>query len=264
MSLIKANHKKLMFSKTSIVLSVVLGVLVICSLSVIAIYPAAKKYYVDHRSYKIYGGMTDELKESEFYEDMQSGKSFCFLGDSITSGSVTDGIPWYQPLTPYITGTVSNLSHGGWSVNNLIDETDNIPDADIYVIAIGINDILFPEDESSCQTALEFATKCKELGDMLTTSSPGSKIYFITPWSFVDTDKSFVERGNKFRSALVQICIAKGYRYINPDPVIQSVIADEGSSKYMYNDFHPNAPDGVGLFSYAVLKDAHDRSLKSN
>ena len=46
------------------------------------------------------------------------------------------------------------------------------------------------------------------------------------------------------------------YKYINPDPVIQSVIAEEGSDKYMCNDFHPNAPDGVGLFSYAVLKEA--------
>ena len=213
-----------------------------------------------HRNYKVYGGMTDELKDSEFYEDMQSGKSFCFLGDSITAGSLTEDIPWYQPLTPYISGTVSNFSRGGWTVSNLIDKADNIPEADIYVIAIGINDILFPEDEDSAQTALEFAARCKELGELLTNRSPGSKIYFILPWSFIESDTSFVERGSRFRSALAQTCIAKGYRYINPDPVIQSVIEDEGASKYMYNDFHPNAPDGIGLYCYAVLKDAQKRS----
>lgn len=247
-------------SKTAIVLSVVLVMLVICSLAGFALYPSARKYFVENRNYPVYGGMTDELKDSEFYEDMQSGKSFCFLGDSITSGSVTEDIPWYQPLTPYISGTISNFSHGGWAVKNLIDEAGNIPEADIYVIAIGINDILFPEDEASAQTALEFATRCKELGDLLTTASPGCKIYFILPWSFTDSDTSFVERGSRFRSALAQTCIAKGYGYINPDPVIQSVIEDEGSSKYMYNDFHPNAPDGIGLYCYAVLMDAHDRS----
>ena len=255
----KANRKT-GISKTAIVLSVVLVLLVVCSFVLLKFYPKIHAYYVDHRSYKVYGGMTDELKESEFYEDMQSSKSFCFLGDSITSGSVTEGIPWYQPLTPYITGTVSNFSHGGWTVNNLIDEADNIPEADIYVIAIGINDILFPEDEYSCQTAKEFAAECKELGEILTTRSPDTKIYFILPWSFIDADNSFVERGNKFRSALAQTCIAKGYGYINPDPAIQSVIADEGSDKYMFNDFHPNAPDGIGLYSYAVLKDARERS----
>lgn len=256
----KSADGKNRISKTAIVLSVVLVMLIICSLAVFVIYPAAHKYYVANREYPVYGGMTDELKDSEFFEDMQSGKSFCFLGDSITAGSVTEDIPWYQPLTPYISGTVSNFSRGGWTVSNLIDKADNIPEADIYVIAIGINDILFPEDEDSAQTALEFAARCKELGELLTNRSPGSKIYFILPWSFIDSDTSFVERGSRFRSALAQTCIAKGYRYINPDPVIQSVIEDEGESQFMYNDFHPNAPDGIGLYCYAVLKDAQKRS----
>lgn len=252
---------KNVISKTTIVLSVALVLIVIGSWLFFENFFDIRRFYINHRTYKVYGGMTDELKESEFYEDMQSGKSFCFLGDSITCGYNTEGISWYQPLIPYIKGEISDFSHSGWAVNNLIDEAENIPEADVYVIAIGINDILFPEDEDTAQTALEFSTSCKELGEYLTTNAPGSKIYFISPWSFIDADKSFVERGNKFRSALAQTCIAKGYGYINPDPVIQSVIADEGSAKYMFNDFHPNAPEGVGLFSYAVLKDAHERSL---
>ena len=254
----KSADMKNGISKTTIILSVVLVMLVAGAILFFKFSPQIHKYYVVNLNYKVYGGMTGELKDSELYEDMQSGKSFCFLGDSITAGSVTEGIPWYRPLTPYISGTVSNFSRGGWTVSNLIDKADNIPEADIYVIAIGINDILFPEDEDSAQTALEFASKCKELGELLTNRSPGSKIYFILPWSFIDSD--FVERGSRFRSALAQTCIAKGYRYINPDPVIQSVIEDEGASKYMYNDFHPNAPDGIGLYCYAVLMDAHDRS----
>jgi hypothetical protein len=256
----KSADMKKGISKTTIILSVVLVMLVAGAILFFKISPQIHKYYVVHRNYKVYGGMTDELKDSEFYEDMLSGKSFCFLGDSITAGSVTEDIPWYQPLIPYISGTVSNFSRGGWTVSNLIDKADNIPEADIYVIAIGINDILFPEDEDSAPTALEFAARCKELGELLTNRSPGSKIYFILPWSFIDSDTSFVERGNRFRSALAQTCIAKGYGYINPDPVIQSVIEDEGASKYMYNDFHPNAPDGIGLYCYAVLMDAHKRS----
>lgn len=256
----KSIDGKIRISKTTIVLSVVLVMLVAGDVLFFKFSPQIHKYYVVHRNYKVYGGMTGELKDSEFYEDMQSGKSFCFLGDSITAGSETEGIPWYRPLTPYISGTVSNFSRGGWTVSNLIDKADNIPEADIYVIAIGINDILFPEAEASAQTALEFATRCKELGDLLTTASPGCKIYFILPWSFIDSDQSFVERGDRFRSALTQTCIAKGYNFINPDPVIQSVLADKGSIKYMYNDFHPNAPDGIGLYCYAVLTDAHNRS----
>lgn len=250
--------------KTTIGLSVVFVLLAIGTCLLFRFYPQIHKYYIDHRSYKVYGGMTDELRDSEFYEDMQSGRSFCFLGDSITYGSVTEGIHWYQPLIPYINGEISDFSFSGYSVINLVDSADKIPDADIYVIAIGINDILFPDDDDSAKTGEEFAGKCKELGDLISDRNPGSKIYFISPWSFVDCDISFVERGDQFRSSLEEICLTTEYRYINPDPIIQSVIAEEGSDKYMYNDFHPNAPNGVGLFSYAVLKDAHDRTHENN
>lgn len=75
--------------------------------------------------------MTSNLKESEPYRDMQSGKSFCFLGDSITAGTEIDGIPWYQPLIPYIKVNILNPSCGGWMVTHLIEESDKIPVSDI-------------------------------------------------------------------------------------------------------------------------------------
>ena len=252
----KTENGKTKNSKAPVVLSVIIAALVIGALAVYVIYPAVHKHQVDNRSYPVYGGMTDELKESELFRDMQSGKSFCFLGDSITYGSLTEGIHWYQPLIPYIKGDIKELSHGGWAVKNLIDEGGNIPEADIYVIAIGINDILFPNDEDSAHTSEDFISRCSQLGDIINSRSPGAKIYFIAPWSFIDLDISFVKRGDEFRNALEEWCADTDYIYINPDPVIQSVIAEEGSDKYMCNDFHPNAPDGVGLFSYAVLKEA--------
>ena len=188
---------------------------------------------------------------------MQSGKSFCFLGDSITCGAAIKGIHWYQPLIPYIKGNISELSHSGWTVENLIDESNNIPGADIYVIAIGINDILHPNDEDAAHTPTEFTTGIEQLTDCISKRFPNSKIYLISPWPFINRDIYFVNRGDEFRSALEEWCADKNYCYINPEPVILEVIAKEGSEKYMYNDFHPNAPKGVGLFCYAVLKDAH-------
>ena len=251
------GSKNISIRKTTIVLAAFCLLASLLAVSVCCFFPEITQYIRMHRRYEIYGGMTDELKDSEFFEDMQSGKSFCFLGDSITYGSLTEGIHWYQPLIPYIKGDISILSHGGWAVKNLIDEGYNIPEADIYVIAIGINDILFPNDDDSAHTPENYASRCSQLGDILTSRSPGAKIYFIAPWSFVNRDISFVKRGDQFRNALEEWCTDTDYRYINPDPVIQSVIAEEGSGKYMCNDFHPNAPKGVGLFSYAVLKDAH-------
>ena len=47
--------------------------------------------------------------------------------------------------------------------------------------------------------------------------------------------------------------------YIDPNPIIQSKLSEEGVDKYMYNENHPNSPQGIGLFSYAVLKANHNQ-----
>ena len=209
---------------------------------------------------EIYGGMTGELKDSELYKDLQSGKSICFLGDSITAGTETGGISWYEPLIPYIKGDISNISTGGWMVQDLIDQTANIPRSDIYIIAIGINDVLFENAIKSAKTPDEFAERASLLAENISGISPSAKIYFIAPWTFVTENSDIIEKGNQYRSALCDLCDEKGFRYINPDPVIVSVLNVEGTDKYMFNRFHPNANEGVGLFSYAVLKTSHEQS----
>ena len=103
-------------------------------ISTIVFYPKIDHYRILHQRYELYGGMTDDLKDSELYKDLQSGKPICFLGDSITFGATTNGVPWYQPMVPYIKGKVFNYSTSGWQVKDLINNIDNIPVADIYII----------------------------------------------------------------------------------------------------------------------------------
>lgn len=240
----------------AIVLSIVFLLLVLGFFVFVFLYPQSPDVPQSRTKYEIYGGMTDELKDSEFFEDLQSGRSICFLGDSITAGTEINGIHWYEPLTPYIKGTISNLSTGGWMVEDLIDQAVAIPNADIYVIAIGINDVIFRNAVKSAPTPAEFAQRCSLLADTIKGISPDAKLYFIAPWTFIGQSEDINALGNNFRAALKDMCAGSGYQYINPDPVITSVIYTEGYDKYMYNDFHPNASDGVGLYSYAVLKAA--------
>ena len=106
--------------KTTVFLSAVLVVLVLLLLVIVFVMPLFEKYCYTRMKYPVYGGMNEELKDSELYIDMKSGKSFCFLGDSITNGTAINGISWYQPLIPYIKGSISDLSYGGWRVSDLI------------------------------------------------------------------------------------------------------------------------------------------------
>ena len=218
-------------------------------------------YIAHHHNYEVYGGMTDELKDSYLFDDMQSGKSFCFLGDSITSGTVTYGIHWYQPLIQYIKGDVSYLSYPGWEIKHLIDHRDIILKADVYVIAIGINDALTLGEKSI--TPSEFTDSCSYLAGRLKNINPDAVIYFIAPWNYLGFDDKRMQRGDEFRKALGEWCERTEYRFINPDPVITEAFAKEGAAKFMYNNFHPKAPEGIELFSYAVLKSAHEQRVSN-
>ena len=254
------NNKKVNNRKTAIALSVVLVLLIMVFLGII-FYPNINDYMIRRQNNKIYGGMTAELKDSNLYKDLQSGKSVCFLGDSITSGYHTDEVPWYQALTPHIKGEVYNFSRSGWTINNLIDNSGKIPAADIYIIAIGINDILFYEESYASHTSDEFAQNAGKLTSLIRDISSGAKIYYVSPWTFCNLKQSYFDRGDEYRNALASYCESSGCIYINADPVITSVLESEGYEKYMFNQFHPNAPYGIGLFSYAVLKAAHDQGI---
>ena len=80
--------------KTTVVLSAILVLLVLFALTVFVVIPAYRQYYITHIQYPVYGGVTKELKGCDFYDDMRSGKSFCFLGDSITAGNEIEGLTW--------------------------------------------------------------------------------------------------------------------------------------------------------------------------
>ena len=241
--------------KLTIVLSVVLVLLVFGSLFVYVIYPQ----YIDMKSYQVYGGINEELKDSELFEDMQSGKSFCFMGDSITEGNET-GYQWYRPLMPYIKGETKRLSHGGWTVKSLLINSENIPESDVYVIAIGINDVAYFWGEELCaETADDYIDMIDQLSQIIISKSPDAKLYFITPWILVDWGSEMDARGVEFREALINWCDESGYICIDPAPVMIPVMNEKDAYTFLLKDgVHPNGSDGVGLYSYAVLKAAHD------
>lgn len=243
-------------------LSVVAVLLVLYTLTSFVVLPKYRIYRMHHHEYDVKGGMTEELKDCDLYEDMQSGKSFCFIGDSITDGTETDGIRWNEPLKQYINGKTSYFSYPGWTVKNVIDNSSKIPSADVYVIAVGINDSLGIGYAST--TAEDFAGKCSQLAALISNINPEATICFIAPWTYVGFDDKTMQRGVQFRNALEEMCLQKEYRYIDPDPVITSVFAKDGYKKYMLNGFHPEAPEGVELFSYAVLKADHNRRSVRN
>ena len=259
----KSNTDKSKPRKSTLLLWTVFIALVLLILTNCLIVPACQNYYVTHFKFKIYGGMNSELKDSELFEDMKSGKSFCFLGDSITAGNQNNGVPWYQPLKQYIKGEITYLSRGGYMVQNLINRADDIPTSDIYLVAIGINDVLIPTAKYASPSAVEYINRLDELAKILKKASPSAKIYFIAPWSFFDQEEHLVIRGEQFRASLIDWCDKTEYICINPHPIISSIVNESNKEDFLIDKVHPNSSVGVGLYSYAVLKADHDRKPSS-
>ena len=242
--------------RTTIVLSIVFLVSLAAFVALFIVWPRIKRI---HPKCRLYGGLTDELKDSSLYEDMQSGQSFCFVGDSITSGLVTDGIPWYEPLVPYIRGDISNISVAGYTVIEMINSKNEIPYADIYVIAIGVNDVTILKPDMSAATSDEYIDRIDQLSEILWDISPDAKLYFIAPWPYITDDEVINGRHDQFCSVLEDWCSRSDAIYLDPTATILSVMDEEGISTFTQDGLHPNAPEGIGLYSYAVLKADHDR-----
>ena len=197
---------------------------------------------------------TIEVNNNQLFEDLQSGKTICFIGDSITAGTATDGIPWYQPLESFMTGEVINVSIPGWTSVSLIQDVEEYPQADIYVIAIGINDVLYIDQPLGAASVEEFIDNLDTLAAMLTDINPDATMYFITPWPFLNfPDETYATR-DEFVAAMVEWCDGEHTICIDPNDTIMNVLEDVDTSVYMWNDYHPNAPEGVGLYSYAVIQ----------
>ena len=233
---------------------IIILLLSLCALIAVVVYPKYMHMRMKRLDYKVYGGMTPELTDCDLYRDMQSGKSFCFMGDSITRGSLIWDIPWYEPLLPYINGEIYSLAKGGWFTEDLLRRMDKIPLADVYVIAIGINDVMSPEDRNAAATAEDYVGKISVLKEYIRGINPDANIYFIAPWVIFTDDVNTDARGDAFRDELRLWCEADAdCIYINPVPAMMEVMEREGAVRFMYDSCHPGAPEGVGLYSYAVL-----------
>jgi lysophospholipase L1-like esterase len=246
---------------TTVILSVILAACSLGFLGFYVIYPKCMHYYLIKLDYQVYGGMTDELKDSGLFEDLSSGKTVCFIGDSITYGTESFGIHWYEPLIPYITGKTKNMSYGGWTVSDILNRSGKIPEADVYVIAIGINDVIHPDSKKAAKTPEEFIERISTLDRKISSLNPDSKCYYISPWALPGWNQEFNNRRSLFGKALEKWCDETGHIFIDPEPVIILEMSEKGSAVFTKDGLHPNAENGVSLYSYAVLIAAHNQRI---
>lgn len=205
--------------------------------------------------------LTDEMRSGLLYSAIESSDSVCFIGDSVTEGTKNGGCPWYEPIEEYFTDkNIFNYSKGGCTVSYMTQRTDKIPAAELYVIALGTNDVRYRNESMCAMTSNDYVSEMNKLKEKLSAVSPSAEFIFIAPWYSTDGDPycsmSYSEKSSlneEYSLALEQYCKNNSIGFINANEYIKNSLSTAPDSKYLLDHIHPNQTEGVRLYSEAVL-----------
>lgn len=224
-----------------------------------------ERYYFDKNGFirSKAGGleMNDEMRSGRFWKALQNADSICFIGDSVTEGTKNGGCPWYEPIEEYLTDkNIINYSKGGCTVSYMIDKIGEIPAAELYVIALGTNDVRYRDESVCAMTAEEYTNRLEELKKLLTDKNPNAVFVFIAPWYSTDGDPycklSFSVKtalNDEYSAALGKFCSDHDDIFINANGYIRKKLTEKPDSYYLLDHIHPNCGKGVIMYSEAVL-----------
>ncbi len=221
-----------------------------------------KRYFFDDIGYlRVPKEYKTELKEGTFYHLVSKNEKICFIGDSITEGTFNGGVPWYEPIqNEFKDKAFSNISKGSATVSSIVEKITRIPDSDLYVVAIGTNDVRYRDPLRCAMTAQEYVDKIDILRYGLKKKKPDCHFVFIAPWYSSDGDPytslTYDEKiilNKKYSEALLEYCKNNGDTYIDPNERIKRIIDKNPQKMYLVDHIHPNADYGVVLYSEAVM-----------
>lgn len=208
--------------------------------------------------------ITDSMKAGAMYPVLKNAKTVCFVGDSLTEGTKNGGIPWYEPVEHLISGSIKNISVGGCTTKMLL-ETKMLQEivsaeADLYVIAIGTNDVRYRDAQICAMSSEEYINSLQKLQKAIQEKNPGAKIVFIAPWISTDGDsnsklpfKEKIVMNADYSSALKRWCSDSQNTFVDANAYIGNKLDRYPHQRYLIDFIHPNGREGVRLYSEAVL-----------
>jgi fucose 4-O-acetylase-like acetyltransferase/lysophospholipase L1-like esterase len=207
--------------------------------------------------------ITPGMKNTAFYQMIAQSDSVCFIGDSITAGSKNGGFGWYEPMmAAFPKHAVHRRAWGSATTKTLLDHMNDISEcsADIYVIAIGTNDVRYRDEKTCALDPESYIGNISTLISGIRENNPGAKFVFIAPWLAMENDPytqvSTQERDvllRQYGEALKKYCETNGHLFVNPNPAVAEVLSRYAPSDYLLDHIHPNASRGISLYSEKAL-----------
>ena len=201
--------------------------------------------------------------KKEIYKLIDNSYSITFIGDSITEGTKNNNHPWYEPLIYFFSNKkIINISRGSYTTSLILkDYKYHImkSKSDLYIIALGTNDIRYRDREICAMTKEQYINNIKTIINFAKEENKKAKFIFIAPW-LSNSDDQFcklnetekIKLFEEYSYNLDNFCKNNNYLYINPNPYIFNIVK-KNYSKYMLDQIHPNDNIGIELYSEAVL-----------
>jgi len=217
--------------------------------------------------------ITDEIKETKLFKLISKSKSIAFIGDSITAGSKNGGYGWYEPMmAAFPEKMVFRHAWGSATTLKLLENIDIFTEqsADLYMIAIGTNDVRYRDKKTCAMDSKSYVENIDSMISSITSINPRAKFVLISPWLALDNDPytplSIEERDHllyEYGKALETYCKENDHLFIDPNIGIREVFSNEIVSNFLIDHIHPNASEGIMLYSekildYSVVKEYQD------
>ena len=207
--------------------------------------------------------LDDAMRRRAAYRAITAANNVCFVGDSVTEGTKNGGVPWYEPLEKLIKGKAINCGWGGATTKILLrDHLEEIIEAhaDLYVFAIGANDVRYRSEECAL-TPEEYVDNLKELRTTIINSNPEAKFVFVSPWISTDGDqisalpyREKTAMTDEYTEALKLWTMETGDLFVDANAYLRQYLERYPQSDYLIDYIHPNATKGVELYSEAFLQ----------
>ncbi|MCR6098227.1 CapA family protein [Salipaludibacillus agaradhaerens] len=208
--------------------------------------------------------LTDEVKQTSLYTLLKASKSVCFIGDSVTEGTRNGGYGWFEPLIENFQHlTVKRFAKGGATTSYFLENSHNLSNkqCDLYVIAVGTNDVRYRDPKRCAMTREQYIDNIKKLVKTISSQNKTSKFVLIAPWTTDEHDpvskldkKERFNMLSKYSKALKKYAQTAGHLYIDPNHLIKSKFGTRNPKTWLKDHIHPNANEGINLYSWAVVQ----------
>ncbi|SDO04380.1 CapA family protein [Alkalicoccus daliensis] len=214
-------------------------------------------------------------KNKAFYQLLKETEKVCFIGDSITEGTQNGGYGWYEPITAGMPNLeVVQFSIDGGTTSLLEKNKKEIVESksDLYVVALGTNDVRYRDPKRCAMTPEEYTANIDQFVSGIREVKKDASFVFIAPWTTDNHDPvSKLKKPERFAmleeysKALETYCSSNKALFIDPNKIIYDKYQTRNPRKWLTDHIHPNALDGINLFSWAVLEASPEKvPQKSN